>query len=365
MSDSYKQLWLTLSTAGLVDGSVPEPGELESPWYVTVMMAFFGWLVAFFLLGFVGFGLFSALENSYASFLVGGFMVGGAFMLLRAPKNAFLEHFSLAISLAGQVLVIWGMFDAINSKPAVLWFSIMVFQALLAVFMPGAVHRVFSSFATCFALSTALILVGIPYLASGVILLGAALLWLNEFRLPTVMQKIRSIGIGLVLAVIGIKSALFFSYNNLFWLGYGRHTEIMMAPWVGELLTGFVFLFVVWQLLQRLSHQLSIKLRIAALISALIIAAVSFETPGIIIGIVILLLGSAGSHRVLIGLGIAVLLFYISAYYYFLDTTLLMKALTLMVLGLVLLSSRWLMHHFLPSDNAGEDSPAQRAQHAK
>jgi len=350
MSRSFEQLWSTLSTAGLVDGLAPEPCELESPWYVKVLMAFFGWLAAVFLLGFVGIVMASILENSFASILVGGFMIGAAFTLLRAPKSAFLEHFSLAISLAGQILVIWGMFEASNTESTILWLAVMVFQSVLAVFMPGVVHRVFSSFAACIALSIALRLVGAPYLASGIILLGAALLWLNEFRHPRYMLQMRSLGIGLVLAVIKIKGTLLFSSSSIFWLGYRHHTELLIGPWVGELLTGFVFLFVVWQLLHRFNNQLSTKLRVTALLSAIIIAAVSFESPGITIGIVILLLGFAGSHRVLIGLGIAALLFYISAYYYLLDTTLLMKALTLMVLALVLLSGRWLMRHFLPPD---------------
>jgi len=59
-------------------------------------------------------------------------------------------------------------------------------------------------------------------------------------------------------------------------------------------------------------------------------------------------LGYAGSNRVLQGLGITSLLFYISSYYYLMETTLLAKSQTLLVVGLVLLMIRWLLPYILP-----------------
>ena len=72
------------------------------------------------------------------------------------------------------------------------------------------------------------------------------------------------------------------------------------------------------------------------------------EVQGITVGIVILVLGFSGANRVLLGLGSVSLLFYISSYYYLLDTTLLDKSLSLFIVGLVLLIIRWLMSHILP-----------------
>jgi hypothetical protein len=88
----------------LVSGSEPEVGELESPWHISVLMAFLGWLAALFLLGFVGFGIFSDIENKkVASFIVGGPMIGGAYLLLQKNQAVFAKDFSLAVSLAGQL----------------------------------------------------------------------------------------------------------------------------------------------------------------------------------------------------------------------------------------------------------------------
>ena len=59
-----------------------------------------------FLLGFVGFGIFSIIENEIASIFVGGLMIGGAYLLLQKNQGVFAEYFSLAISLAGQALAL-------------------------------------------------------------------------------------------------------------------------------------------------------------------------------------------------------------------------------------------------------------------
>jgi len=121
------------------------------------------------------------------------------------------------------------------------------------------------------------------------------------------------------------------------------NSELWVQPWMAEVLAGAVMLYVVWQLLQRLGHRLPEPLAITALVCTVILSAVSIEAPGITAGMMILLLGFAGSNRILMGLGVVSLLFYISAYYYLLDATLLVKAQTLLVTGVVLLLVRWAM----------------------
>ena len=78
-----------------------------------------------------------------------------------------------------------------------------------------------------------------------------------------------------------------------------------------------------------------------ALAAALGLGVLSLQANGISIGLMIILLGFAGCNRVLLGLGVYALLLYVSAYYYFLDATLLEKSLTLLVIGVVLLLTRW------------------------
>ena len=80
-----------------------------------------------------------------------------------------------------------------------------------------------------------------------------------------------------------------------------------------------------------------------ALLVTVAVTAVSLEASGIATGLLVILLGYSNGNRVLVGLGIAALLFYSSAYYYTLQTTLLIKSGVLAATGAMLLLARWVV----------------------
>jgi uncharacterized membrane protein len=71
---------------------------------------------------------------------------------------------------------------------------------------------------------------------------------------------------------------------------------------------------------------------------------------------VIMLLGFSASNRILLGLGIIALLFFVSSYYYLLDSTLLVKATTLLSVGVILLGTRWGLSKLLPGVKGAQDA---------
>ncbi len=350
MSSQSESLWTTLHKSGLVQGAAPEAGELESPWYVKVLLAFSGWLAALLLLGFIGMGFQSILRNSTAALFVGAMMIAGAYAVLRLPKNEFVEHLALAASLAGQALVAFAIFRLLKVNDTMAWVWIAILQILLAIVMPNFVHRVFSSFIAAFSFFMALSFVGAAYVFTAVLMFFIAWLWLNEFKYPQHMRKIHAIGYGLVLALIQFKGTMLFSRMFMGWRYRPDQPELWVQPWMSEALAGAVMLYVVWQLLRRHGHAISDRLSILALLSTVLLCIISMEAQGITAGLMIMLLGFSAGNRVLLGLGIASLLFYISSYYYLLDATLLTKAMTLLLVGVVLLFSRWLMLRFIPAN---------------
>jgi uncharacterized membrane protein len=194
----------------------------------------------------------------------------------------------------------------------------------------------------------ALALWGWPDIVSGIVMLLASLCWLNEFRYPQQTSTIRPIGYGLTLALIQLKGTALFDYRTIGWHTARDHANAWAVPWLGEVLTGAVALFVVWKLLERYGQRIFGRISIAALLGTLLLCGVSMKVQGITTGMVILLLGFSGSNRVLLGLGIVSLLFYISSYYYLLDATLLVKSQTLLVVGVALLVLRWFMSTLFP-----------------
>lgn len=348
MNSQSRDVWDALLQAGLVDGSKPESKTLESPWYIKLLLAISGWLAALFLLGFLGVGFEFIFRNAAASLVVGSIMICAAFALLRTSKNEFYEHVALAASFAGQALIAWAIFDNMNREAS--WFVTSVFQLALAIVMPNYIHRVLSSFLTASCFSMALASSGVPYIASSVVIFTAAWLWLHEFSYPKYMQKQRAIGYGLVLALIQIKGSALYGFNIFSLYKAKSDMSLWVQPWMGELLAGAVTLYVVWHILKHLGHGFSEPITIVALIGAVILTVISMEARGITVGMLILFLGFTGSNRVLMGLGVISLLFYISSYYYLTDATLLEKSQTLLVIGLVLLVARWFILRIIPSD---------------
>jgi uncharacterized membrane protein len=134
------------------------------------------------------------------------------------------------------------------------------------------------------------------------------------------------------------------------WLSYKMEFVVGWAPrWLGSLLPGLVLVAVVWRLLARRGSDLDDKNTLVAVFAAALVTAASFKAPGIATGLTLVLLGYANANRSLVGLGLIALLSYLSAYYYLLESTLLMKSLTLAVTGLVLIVLRFLARPLFPA----------------
>lgn len=354
-----KQLLTLLVKEKLLKAEQHQPLEVGSPWYVKVLLAFSGWLAASFFLGFWA-SLFSQLyRNTPALIGIGLILIFAAYFLLKLKKaNEFLEHLALAISLAGQVLLVLAVMNEINFRATTVIFIVLgVMQLFLAIIMPNFVHRVFSSFFAVLSFAAAIYEAqnassGL-HIYSAFILLIAVFLWLNEFKSPKWFEMIQANAYGLVLALIGIKGTTLFIHTNVWHTSISQSSE-WLKPWMGEVLLSAVTLYLVWKLLQRNKLEPLSMTGLLALFGTLFLTLLSLQAQGLILGVVIILLGFSSSNRVLLGLGVISLLFFISSYYYWLDNSLLEKSLTLLLLGLVLIFGYWLIGRLLPDTRQGE-----------
>ena len=350
MKQQTDQIWTLLQQHEIVQGEQPEINAIDSPWYIKVLLAFSGWLAAIFILGFLAALFEFVFRNSTISAAVGAAMIAVAFALLHSSDNEFVEHLGLATSLAGQALITYAAFDLSDHNEAMALFLLAVLQAGLVVIMANYVHTVFSAAVSAIALTMAFYEWGIPYGISGLIMLGASFCWLSEFRYPKKIKKIRGVGYGLVLALIIIKGMALFDYHLISGTQIKPYS-LLAQPWLEELIITIAALYLVWSLLQRYRQEPLNRIFITALLATLLICLVSVNAPGVAVGMIIICLGFMGTNRVLIGLGIIALLFYISSYYYLLDTTLLVKSISMLAVGLVLfIIRRVLKSLFHPSN---------------
>lgn len=343
-------LWARLQAAALVEGTMPAHGEARSPWFVRVMLGFAGWIGALFLLGFVGAGLAFIVKSPATAYVVGAGACAVAAMIFRADrKGEFFSQFGLAVALAGQVLMMWGMTDMLKRSFTGIALGLALQQAILFLLLPNFVHRVWAAWTAVYALAFAMVDMGLHAYAPAVVTALFIAVWLQEFEHPEKGEMLRAGGYGLALAALFtavLHGALW--YNWVAAVAGSRTAPSSVQAWAGAIASGAVLIWAVILLMRREDVPLGSGPGRIVLAVAGVLALASLKAPGIGPATAILVVGYANGNRVLAGLGIAALVGYLSHYYYALHTTLLEKSILMGCAGLVLLTARLALHRWWP-----------------
>jgi uncharacterized membrane protein len=351
---SDRELWSKLAAAGLTVGDMPEAEAEHTPWYVRVMLGIAGLIAAIFLLGFVGMAFAFVMQSNSASLAVGLMAVIAAYAVFRvAQRNDFAIMFALAVSFAGQALLIYGILGfldrQITSAPP--WVAIACIEAILAIAMPNFIHRAASAYGAATAFAYACAFSGADVVAAGVVGAAVAFIWLNEARLGKLNAVVAPIGYGLTMSLIEIEGGALTGKSGA--MMFGARLAPQIPPWIGEAFVVAALLVSVWVLIRRAGWTMREPKTLLAFAAAAALGAASFKAPGIACGLMIAMLGFSNGNRVLAGLGIAALLYYVSSYYYLLNETLLFKSGVLLATGIVLLGVRWsVLNVVLPNERA-------------
>lgn len=344
-------LWLRLTAAGLTRGKQPAWADSHTPWTVRVMLAIAGLIAAASLLGFLGAGFMIVFENKTASITTGAMLLLAAFVLFRTQgKSDFWAMFALAVSLAGQVLVLFGLFRD-GAWTAGLFGLTAALQFVLALVMPNYIHRSLSAYAAAIAFQYACFAAGVPFLVAGAVAATVAALWLNEARFGVRHAVAEPLAYGFTVAFMQIAGASLF--------GHARASFFIVRmdagawPWAEPLCIAAVLIVSTAVLLIRAGWTPSARPMQWSMLAVVLVCIASFKAPGIMACVLIVLLGFSNGNRVLAGLGIAALVLYLSGYYYLLEVTLLTKSGVLLATGVVLLAVRWLMlTHVMPKERS-------------
>src|SRR5262249_2370745 len=255
MSTLIRQaIWTRLQEARLVEGALPEAGDTASPWFIRVMLGFAGWLGALFLLGFAGAALPFLFNNAPTMIVVGAAACGAsAAIFLAAPKNDFVAQFGLAVSFAGQILLLFGMSQLFRQFGAqeFAW-CFLLQEAALFVLVPNFLHRMICALGGALAAIWLITDAGLYAFAPAAIsaaFLPAGLSWLDLDR-PGPM--LRAGGSGLALAAM--IAAVLHGELWLAWLvrqGHGTPAGGSAVEWLGRGASALVLLVAVVMLLKR------------------------------------------------------------------------------------------------------------------
>ncbi len=156
MIETPLELTRELRVLGLVaDGADPALANLAPgrPWYIGLMLGIAGWVAGVFVLIFA-FMLFK-LDSGGGAAISGAVLLAAAWGLFAVDRDgAFVSQLALALSIAGQFAVLFGLGEVFLKgahEIAGVALVALVLQAILVAAMPNALHRTMSALFACTA----------------------------------------------------------------------------------------------------------------------------------------------------------------------------------------------------------------------
>lgn len=322
----------------------------SSPWYVKALVGIAAWIAAFFLGAF--FGVAGLIDSTESMFIWGAILTVGAVVLKRLVRNSiFWGQLAFAFVLAGQGLLIGGFAwwnEDMSQMVTNTALFVIALEVVIFVLYPDALHRMLSVLAIVGALLVVLYdreLIEAIHAVTLLLAIGVVAVWQGEFRL--LASRLASfkapLGYGFALALFGL---CLFSLFSLLEVKYW---------WLSAAVLALVLLYLAFTLLRELERPVFSPVGLWAIGAVALFCVPAYQTPGILAAVIVLVLGYWRGNVLLMGLATVFLLFFLSAYYYNLDITLLNKSYILMATGVVLLVARFVFHRVVGEQPAALD----------
>lgn len=356
--------FLLLQQQGLIDAQnvnhellSSAQSEARSPWFISLFFGMSGILASLFFIGFLTLLLDNTglLDSTLAVFIIGGILsvIGGfLFYNARIRHSPFWNSLAFAITLAGQGYIAYALLASEIAEPLNIMLLLLV-QLLMTVAIPNFIYRLLSA---TLALSCLFYLLNYYHLSEvslGLLALITSVTHLQRYRLAAFIPtkwRMNALeitnAIGYASAYILLSVSVYFiaaeygnRFNNLD--NYGE--SFSHNYYLSQGLLTLASLYAAYLILKR--YQVKLRSTAGLLISAVIVllGIMSIYVSGLLATSLIIIIATANSQRVLLGLGVIASVGYIFWYYYQLDTSLLVKSVSLFVIGIALLLLRWLL----------------------
>ena len=347
-----------------ISQNISQSTPTDMPWYVRLLMALSGLVAGVFLTSIISLLFGSLVDNVTASFslAVAMSMLGfGLFYLADTRFNVhtlpvahvFISSLGFAIAMAGQIYWVLSVILLELSDPhsAVV---LLIIQIVLTLFMPNFMSRLISGF---LALGCLLFLLDNYHaieVSLGLLALFTTVLNLqsdefidylpSKWRTPA-KHISHPLAYACTLALLMI-SVYFISTKNAHRISFSDSSYLYHYPLAQGLLI-LASLYAVWLILRR--YGIALRSQTALIISTavIVIGLLSLYVSGLLATSLVIVIAFANRQKTLLGLGIFSLVSYIFWYYYQLDTSLLVKSASMLIVGLALLALRWgLVHRY-------------------
>ena len=371
MNNQYSDnVLLQLQQLGLIDGNVIDArtGETSAkatiannhsqndiPWFIQILFGLSGIVASLFLIAFLSLLLFGidGFDSVIALLITGLVLSAAGFALFRNKQsrdNTFISSLALAISSAGQAYIGFALFDNNLSHPIDVWLFLLV-QAIMTVIMPNRIYRLLGSIMTLGLMIYLLNYYHLPEVSLGLLTLITTGSNLSRYSLLQRMPRKWRADVFDIIKAIGYASALMLLCVSVYFIA-AEHSH-SLATYYGDtfrynyylaqgLLT-LASLYAAYLILKRYDVKLLSAAGLFIGGAIVLLGIISIYVSGLLATSLIIIIAIANSQRVLLGLGITALVSYVFWYYYQLDTSLLIKSLSMLIVGLTMLMGRWLL----------------------
>lgn len=332
--------------------------EDDSPWFLQVCFGFSGFVASLFFIGFLTLLLQNtgALESTIATFLIGMLLNVGSFILFKSQttrRSMFLNSLAFTLSVAGQAYVMYALVSGDIEHPLGVWLFLFI-QSALTFIVPNFMYRLLSSLV---ALGCTVYLLNdyqLPELSLGLLALIAIISNLQRYLLlqhapvkwrAGAFDSIKAVGYASAMMLLGV-SVYFIaaeyrgSFNN-------DSEAFRYNYYLAQSLLTLASFYAAYLILKRYHPKpfSSVSVVISSIVFGIILllGILSLYVSGLLATSLIIIIAVANSQRLLLGLGITALVSYIFWYYYQLDTSLLVKSASMLLIGIALLLIRWLL----------------------
>ena len=320
--------WQRLLAASLVEGEAPL--DEQPHWSSRFLLGIVGWLAALFLLFFLFMAFEGVIREANHALAMGAILMAAALGLNRkASRGDLWDQFVLALALAADAWLLYGLIDRVDLHSAILWLGLCALSLGIAALFEHWLIRLFHSFAAAILLTLGLACLGLQLLALPLVMGALTACWLLAERQPGRHQLYESLTLGLALSLLVLGRL-----HHPLWDGGASMLDELghsrLPLWINPLLCAALLLGVMVRLKLPLLYGLPL-----VLISAII--------PGMGAGALVLVLGFYAGSLGLMTLAGLLLLGFGSLYYYDLGLTLMTKSWLLLGSGALLLGARQLL----------------------
>ena len=360
MNNNLSDVLLALQQRGLIDTNATAnqategDDQQDTPWFIQVLFGFSGIIASLLFIGFLTLLLFTTdFFNSSISLLITGLFLSGIGFILfknqRLHNNAFISSVAFAISIAGQAYMAFALFSKDLPHPLDIWLCLLV-QGGMTLIIPNQVYRILSSIVT---LSLIVYLLNYYQVSEFNLGLLALITIVSHLQGHSLLQHIPTrwrAGVFDAIKAIGYASALMLLAVSVYFIaaeyghGIGGYAETLSYNYyLAQVLLILASLYAAYLILQRYQIKILSALGLTVVSAMVILGMMSVYVSGLLATSLIIIIATANSQRVLLALGIIALVGYVFWYYYQLDTSLLIKSISMLIIGITMLLMRWLL----------------------